>query len=253
MRSTRHSHQRIRMYLSGATAVLSLLLTAAATNTAAAADPTPGSSQGGSPGPSTPADIKVNTELPSRISVDNKTETTTITAKIINNGDKATPAIVMSVVGFDALKVTGVQGCAEIPKEKRPAPSNSGYYCQVSSLAAGASKTYTISATYDLQSAGKICLPVTLGTSETLLWQQGPVPFGTTKPTPNAPDTPLLLGTNNVPTGQDSSVSPSPSSLPQTGAPGAGLPIALAGGLLLLAAGAAGIRATARRPRSRHE
>jgi hypothetical protein len=241
------------MCLTGAAAAVSLLFTAAATTTAVAAEPVPGSSQGGTPGPSAPAGIKVSTELPSKISVDNRTGATTITAKIINSGAEDTPTVVLSVVGFDALKVTGVEGCTEIPKGKQPKGSNSGYNCRIGSLAAGRSRTYRISATYDLRSAGKICLPVTLGSSGTLIWQQGPVPFGTTRPTPNAPDTPLLLGTDNVPTGQDSSVSPSPSAslsaLPRTGAPGAGLPIALGGGLALLAAGAAGIRATTRRPR----
>jgi LPXTG-motif cell wall-anchored protein len=240
----RNNNRRIRLYVKAAAgAVLALLLTA----TVAAADPTPGSSQGGTPGPSAPAGVKVSTELPSKISVDNTSEATTLTARITNNGSKATPAIVLSVVGFGALKVTDVKGCSPVPTTRRPKGANGAYYCQISALAAGASKAFTVSATYDLQGKGQICLPVTLGTGETLLWQQGPVPFGTTRPTPNAPDTPLLLGTNNVPAGQDVSASPSPD-LPSTGAPEGALPLALAGGLLL-AAGAAGLWLTTRKPR----
>ncbi|WP_127357873.1 hypothetical protein [Actinacidiphila soli] len=206
-----------------------------------------GSSQGGTPGPSAPAGVKVSTELPSKISVDNKTEATTLTARISNNGDKATPAIVLSVVGFGALKVTGVKGCSPVPISGRPKGSNSAYHCQISALAAGGSKAFVVSVTYDLQSKGQICLPVTLGTSQTLLWQQGPVPFGTSRPTPNAPDTPLLLGTDNVPAAQDASASPS-TDLPSTGAPEGTLPPALAGGLLLVA-GAVGAWLTTRIPR----
>jgi LPXTG-motif cell wall-anchored protein len=218
------------------------------------AEPVPGSSQGGTPGPSAPAGVKVSTELPSRISVDNKTEKTSITARVVNKGDTESPELRLSVVGFDALKVTAVEGCVPIPEARLPKGSNSGFSCAVGKLAAGKSKTYTVSATYDLQGKGKICLPVTLGDTETLLWQQGPVPFGTSEPTPNAPDTPLLLGTDNVPFGPDTSASPSPSApgtLPGTGAPDRTVVLALGGGLLL-AAGGAGLWLTRRRPAARH-
>ncbi|MGW7417842.1 hypothetical protein [Streptomyces sp. NPDC054863] len=215
-----------------------------------AAEPTPGSTQGGSPGPSAPADIKISTELPEKISVDNKTGKTKITATVANKGSKATGQITMSVVGFDGLKVDAVNGCVPIPAGQLPKGSNSGFACVVADLAAGKSKSYDVDATYDLKKKGKICLPVTEGTGKKLLWQQGPVDFGTTKPTPNAPDTPLLLGTSNVPFGPESPspASPGPTSpapgeskpgnLPPTGVGSGALPLGIAGGLLLAAGGA---------------
>ncbi|MEU4092948.1 LPXTG cell wall anchor domain-containing protein [Streptomyces sp. NPDC026673] len=196
----------------------------------------------------------MSTELPSTISVDNTTEKTSITARVVNKGDTESPELKLSVVGFDALKVTAVKGCAAIPRAQLPEGSNSGFSCAVGKLAAGKSKTYSVSATYDLQGKGKICLPVTLGGSGTLLWQQGPVPFGTGKPTPNAPDTPLLLGTDNVPFGPDTSASASPSApgtLPDTGPSDGTVVLVLAGGLLL-AAGGAGLWLTRRGPAPRH-
>ncbi|MFJ6697768.1 LPXTG cell wall anchor domain-containing protein [Streptomyces sp. NPDC091272] len=162
-----------------------------------------------------------------------------------NKGSKATGQITMAVVGFDGLKVDGVKGCVPVPAAKLPPGSNSGFACVVADLAAGASKSYEVDATFDLKKKGKICLPVTEGTSEKLLWQQGPVDFGTTTPTPNAPDTPLLLGTSNVPFGPESPApaSPAPGSskpagLPRTGATEGALPLGVAGALLLAAGGA---------------
>ncbi|WP_226598950.1 LPXTG cell wall anchor domain-containing protein [Streptomyces violascens] len=218
-----------------------------------AADPTPGSSQGGTPGPSAPADLKISTELPSTIKVDNTTHRTTFTATVANHGSKATGPVTLTVLGLDGMKITGVKDCTPVAKNKLPAGTNSGYGCAISDLAPGRSKSYTVSATYDLSKTGKICLPVMEGKSDKVLWQQGPVPFGTTKPTPNAPDTPLLLGTDNVPAAPPSgTASPSPSGtpateppsspsappqLPKTGVNDGVLPLAAAGALFLIAGG----------------
>jgi LPXTG-motif cell wall-anchored protein len=244
----RRNRQRVR-FLVTATATAVLLLPWA--GAALGAEPAPGSSQGGSPGLSAPAGVKVSTELPSTIRVDNKTGRTGLTATVTNAGDKATGPIVLKVVGFDALKVTAVEGGQPIPKSAKP-PGNGGFAVKIADLAPGKSTSYKVSATYDLRGKGKICLPVTLGTSDTLLWQQGPVPFGTTNPTPNAPDTPLLLGTDNVPAGAGAggTLSPSPSALPVTGPSDSTVPLA-AGGVLLLAAGGTGLWLSARRP-ARH-
>ncbi|MGK5632012.1 cell wall protein [Streptomyces sp. URMC 123] len=191
----------------------------------ASAEPTPGSDEGGTPGPSAPAGYEIGTELPKTISVDNGSGNTTLTATVKNKGDKETGAVRMSVVGFEGLTVKAVEGCAAIPEGKLPEGSNSGFSCPVGPLGAGKSKTYQVTARYDLKRTGRVCLPVTLGETDTLLWQQGPVPFGTTKPTPNAPDTPLQLGTKNVPasaTGDGGGTSsPSPGGQ-DGGSPGAG-------------------------------
>src|SRR5437879_6020845 len=65
-----------------------------------AADPTPGSSQGGSPGPSAPAGLdKLSTALPSTISVNNKTERTSFQITVTNDGAKADEGITLTVVG----------------------------------------------------------------------------------------------------------------------------------------------------------
>ena len=182
-----------------------------------AADPTPGSSQGGTPGPSAPPDLKISTELPSTIKVNNSTHRTTFTATVANHGSKATGPVTLTVLGLDGMKITGVKGCVPVAKNKLPAGTNSGYGCAISDLATGQSKSYTVSATYDLSKTGKVCLPVMAGSSDKVLWQQGPVPFGTTKPTPNAPDTPLLLGTDNVPAAPPSgTASPTPTPITPT-------------------------------------
>ncbi|MFI6639692.1 hypothetical protein [Streptomyces sp. NPDC050504] len=215
---------------------------------ASADDPAPGSGQGGKPGPSAPPGLKVTTELPQRIEVDNKTGKTTLNAKVRNGGTKASGPVTLSVVGFDGLRIDAVDGCVRIPGARLPKGSNSGFACVLDNLAAGKDRSYAVSATYDLKKTGKICLPVTVGTTEQLIWQQGPVAFGTTSPTPNAPDTPLLLGTENVPFGPDRSAKPAPpkpGALPSTGAPDGTLPLALAAaGLLVL--GAAGVWWTSR-------
>jgi hypothetical protein len=232
-----------------------------------AADPAPGSSQGGSPGPSAPGGVKVSTELPKTITVDNADgKVGGLTATVVNDGGAATPDVELKVVGFDALKVTRVEGCSAIPAAELPEGANSGFTCAVGKLEAGGRRTYRVSAAYDLKGKGKICLPVsTAGGSGTLLWQQGPVPFGATKPTPNAPNTPLQLGTENVPlqpasgspsaTPTDQAPSPAPSrpgELPRTGAPGGAATAVLGGvGAALLVAGCAGVWATGRRREGR--
>ncbi|MEU1074809.1 MULTISPECIES: hypothetical protein [unclassified Streptomyces] len=218
-----------------------------------AADPTPGSDQGGSPGPSAPAELKISTELPKEIKVTHSSGKTTLTARILNKGTKDTGRITLTVLGLDGMRITGVDGCATVPENKLPKGTNTGFACAIDNLAAGTDKTYDVAATYDLNRTGKICLPVTEGAEGTggkLLWQQGPVPFGTSKPTPNAPDTPLLLGTDNVPAAPPAgSASPSPaapgtpappSQLPRTGVNDGILPL-LAAACLLLFVGTTGI------------
>lgn len=212
----------------------------------AADEPVPGSSQGGSPGPAAPAEAKITTELPGKITVDNRSERTDLTARVRNGGTKDSGPIALSVVGFDGLRVTAVEGCVAIPKARLPQGSNSGFACVIDNLMAGKDRTYKVAATFDLHRTGKICLPVTVGTSEKLIWQQGPVPFGTSSPTPNAPDTPLLLGTDNVPFGPDAP--PAAGDLPRTGAPDDVLPLGLAA-FALLVMGGAGIWWTTRSER----
>jgi LPXTG-motif cell wall-anchored protein len=145
------------------------------------------------------------------------------------------------VVGFDGLTVKNVQGCSAIEKGKLPEGSNSGFACPIDDLAAGASKSYDVDATFDLSKTGKICLPVQSGDGKKTFWQQGPVPFGTTNPSPNAPATPLLLGTDNQP------VAPGGDELPKTGVGRDVLPLGAAGAALM-AAGAAGLWWSQRRP-----
>ncbi|GAA3371601.1 hypothetical protein GCM10020367_22930 [Streptomyces sannanensis] len=209
--------------------------------TAHADDTVPGSSEGGKPGPGASADVKIATELPKRITVDNTSEQTEVTAKVLNKGSKDTGRITLSVVGFDGMRITGVPGCVPIPAGQLPPGSNSGFDCVIDNISAGKDRTYKVSATFDLQKTGKICLPVTEGSGKKLLWQQGPVPFGASNPTPNAPDTPLLLGVDNKPSGPDT-----PSELPRTGASDSMLPLTGAG-VMLLAAGGAGLWWTTRR------
>jgi hypothetical protein len=211
-------------------------------------DPAPGSGQGGKPGTDLPAGVKLTTELPQRITVDNKAGTTSgLTAKVLNGGTKASGQFTLSVLGLGGMRITKVEGCVAVPSGMLPKGVNNGFACVIDSLAPGKSKSYAVSATYDLSEKGQICLPVTEGTGKKVLWQQGPVSFGATKPTPNAPDTPLLLGTDNVP------ASPGPGSgLPKTGPGDLTLPAGLAGAGLL-AAGGLGFWWTSRtrRPESR--
>ncbi len=219
---------------------------------ALAAEPSPGSSTGGSPGASAPAGSKITTELPAKISVDKKTEKTTLSAKVTNKGTKDTGAIRLSVVGFQGMRINAVKGCTAIPTAQLPPGSNSGFACAIDKLAAGKSRSYSVDASFDLKKAGQICLPVTLGNTKTLLWQQGPVQFGTTDTSSDAPDTPLLLGTRNVPagssgsTGKSPSPGPSKSELPSTGTPSS-LPLTGGIAVVLLATGAAGIWLTTRK------
>ncbi|MFE5032655.1 hypothetical protein [Streptomyces sp. NPDC056683] len=202
----------------------------------------PGSGKGGKAVDQAPDGVKLTTALPARISVDNSSQKTAITATVKNEGTKESDSIRLLVVGFDGLKVTGVQGCDAVAAKDLPAGSNSAFSCPVGALGAGRSKSYAVDATFDLGRTGKICLPVQSADGKKTFWQQGPVPFGTTNPSPNAPATPLLLGTDNKPVG------PSGDQLPKTGAGGDVLPLGAAGAALI-AAGAAGVWWSQRRPR----
>ncbi|MFH9548771.1 hypothetical protein [Streptomyces sp. NPDC017435] len=208
---------------------------------AGADDQGPGSSKGGKPVDEAPAGVRTTTTLPQRISVDNSSGKTSITATVKNEGTKESGGIRLLVVGFDGLTVKSIQGCDAIAKKDLPEGSNSGFSCPVGNLAAGASKSYSVDATFDLSKTGKICLPVQTGDGKKTFWQQGPVPFGTTNPSPNAPATPLLLGTDNKP------VAPGGDELPRTGVGRDVLPLGAAGAALL-AAGAAGLWWSGRRP-----
>ncbi|MEU5636580.1 hypothetical protein ACIA8I_17835 [Streptomyces rishiriensis] len=211
---------------------------------AGADDQGPGSSKGGKPVGEAPAGVRTTTLLPERISVDNKSGKTAITATVKNEGSKDSGRIRLLVVGFDGLTVKSVQGCAAIAKKDLPAGSHSGFSCPVDNLAAGASKSYDVDATFDLGKTGKICLPVQTSDGKKTFWQQGPVPFGTTNPSPNAPATPLLLGTDNTP------AAPGGDELPRTGVGRDLLPLGAAG-VSLIAAGAAGLWWSHRRPTAR--
>ncbi|MGW3132805.1 LPXTG cell wall anchor domain-containing protein [Streptomyces sp. NPDC001123] len=212
--------------------------------TAVADDQGPGSSKGGKAVDQAPDGVRLTTTLPEKISVDNSSQKTAITATVKNEGAKESDDIRLLVVGFDGLKVTGVQGCAAVAEKDLPAGSNSAFSCSVGTLGAGRSKSYAVDATFDLGKTGKICLPVQSADGKKTFWQQGPVPFGTTNPSPNAPATPLLLGTDNKPVG------PSGDQLPKTGAGSDVLPLGAAGAALI-AAGAAGVWWSQRRPRQR--
>ncbi|WP_405613850.1 hypothetical protein [Streptomyces sp. NBC_00076] len=210
--------------------------------TAGADDQGPGSGKGGKAVDEAPAGVKLTTLLPEKISVDNASKETNITATVKNEGSKESGKVQLLVVGFDGLTVKDVQGCSPIDKKNLPEGSNSGFSCPVDNLAAGKSTSYAVKATFDIGKTGKICLPVQSGDGKKTFWQQGPVPFGTTNPSPNAPATPLLLGTDNQP------VAPGGDELPRTG-PGV-LPLG-AVGAALLTAGAAGLWWSQRRPRQR--
>ena len=210
--------------------------------TASADDQGPASSKGGKAVDAAPAGVKLTTTLPEKISVDNGSQATDITAGVKNDGSKDSGKIRLLVVGFDGLTVKNVQGCSPIAEKDLPEGSNSGFACAIDNLAAGKSKSYAVDATFDLSKTGDICLPVQTSDGKKTFWQQGPVPFGTTNPSPNAPATPLLLGTDNKP------VAPGGDALPKTGAERDVLPLGAAGAALL-AAGAAGMWWSQRRPR----
>ncbi|MER8007406.1 hypothetical protein [Streptomyces sp. NPDC094149] len=210
--------------------------------TASADDQGPGSSKGGKVMDKAPAGVELTTLLPSKISVDNSTKKTAITATVKNQGNKDSGKIQLLVVGFDGLTVKNVDGCSAIDKNSLPKGSNSGFSCTVDNLAAGRSKSYAVDATYDLGKTGKICLPVQSGDGKKTYWQQGPVPFGTNNPSPNAPATPLLLGTDNKPVAPGGETE-----LPKTGVGRDVLPLGAAGATLV-AAGAAGLWWSTRRP-----
>ncbi|MBT2417197.1 LPXTG cell wall anchor domain-containing protein [Streptomyces sp. ISL-22] len=202
--------------------------------TAGADDQGPGSSKGGKVIDEAPAGVKLTTALPGKISVDNSSQEADITATVKNEGTKDSGEIRLLVVGFDGLTVKNVEGCSAIEKNGLPEGSNSGFSCSLDNLPAGESKSYAVAATYDLSKTGKICLPVQTGDGKKTYWQQGPVPFGTTNPSPDAPATPLLLGTDNKP------VAPGADKLPKTGVGRDVLPLGAAGATLI-AAGAAGL------------
>jgi hypothetical protein len=215
--------------------------------TATADDQGPGSGKGGKAVDKAPAGVGVTTLLPSKISVDNSSRKTSLTATVRNGGSKESGDIKLLVIGFGGLEIRSVRGdggeCRAIAAGDLPPGSGSGFSCPVGSLSAGKSKSYDISATYDLGKTGKICLPVKTADGKKTYWQQGPVPFGTANPSPNAPATPLLLGTDNKPLG------PSGDRLPSTGAERDLFPLGAAGAALA-GAGAAGLWWSAsRRPR----
>ncbi|PAZ12424.1 hypothetical protein CLM62_30005 [Streptomyces sp. SA15] len=214
--------------------------------TAAAEDQGPGSSKGGKAVDAAPAGVKLTTLLPEKISVDNSSQETEITATAKNEGTKDSGQIRLWVVGFDGLTVKNVQGCSPIDEKNLPEGSNSGFSCPIDNLAAGQSKSYAVDATFDRSKTGKICLPVQTSDGKKTFWQQGPVPFGTTNPSPNAPATPLLLGTDNKP------VAPGGDELPKTGIERDVLPLGAAGAALM-AAGVAGLWWSQRRPARQQE
>ncbi|MET9567471.1 MULTISPECIES: hypothetical protein [Streptomyces] len=228
---------------------------------AGADDPGPMSDQGGKAVDEAPAGVKLTTSLPEKISVDNGSQETAITATVKNGGTKESGAIRLLVVGFDGLSVKSVKGCSEIAEKDLPEGSNSGFACAIDSLAAGKSKSYAVDATFDLKKEGKICLPVQNADGTKTFWQQGPVPFGANNPSPNAPATPLLLGTDNSPvtpggdtpgdssgdtSGDKSGDKSGGEELPRTGPADQVLPLGAAGAALI-SAGVAGLWWTQRR------
>ncbi|MFF8943151.1 hypothetical protein ACF1A5_12935 [Streptomyces sp. NPDC014864] len=208
--------------------------------------PGTGGGQGGKVVDKAPAGVRVTTALPRKISVDNHSKKTAITATVKNGGTKDSGDIRLLVVGFGGLRVTGVPGCQAIAEKDLPAGSNSGFSCTVGRLAPGRTTSYAVAATYDLTKEGKICLPVQTADGKKTYWQQGPVPFGAANPSPNAPATPLLLGTDNEP------VAPGGDQLARTGAGRDVLPLGAAAAALV-AAGAAGLWWSRGRPRDRRQ
>lgn len=213
------------------------------------------SDHGGKAMDAAPAGVKLSTLLSKEIEVDNKSKETEISGVVKNEGSKTSGEIRLLVVGFDGLTVKNVEGCTEIPEGDLPDGANSGFACAIDDLAAGKSKTYAIDATFDLKKKGRICLPVQTADGSKTFWQQGPVPFGTTNPSPNEPATPLLLGTDNSPVtpgggdggdggggngGGGGGKDDKPDELPQTGPAERVLPLGMAGAALI-SAGAAGL------------
>ncbi|MER6343026.1 hypothetical protein ACWC10_05265 [Streptomyces sp. NPDC001595] len=227
------SHRRTA--IAGSLVVASFSAVVIFSTTAGAEDGGSGSDKGGKVVEQAPAGVELTTLLPEQVSVDNSSKKTEITTTVKNGGTKESDAVRLLVVGFDGLRVNEVKGCTEIPEKDLPEGSNSGFSCAVGKLGAGESRSYDVDASYDLSKEGKICLPVQSADGSTTFWQQGPVPFGTANPSPNAPATPLLLGTDNKP------VAPGGDELPRTGvAREALLPLGAAGAALV-AAGAAGV------------
>ncbi|MGW0826379.1 hypothetical protein [Streptomyces sp. NPDC002845] len=232
-----------------AVSVAGLLLTASFSAvmifsvTAGADDEGPMSEKGGKGIDEAPAGIELTTLLPEKISVDNSTQETAITATVKNGGPNDSGEFRLLVIGFEGLTVKGVEGCSEIAEGDLPEGSNSGFSCPIDNLAAGESKSYDVDATFDVKQKGLICLPVQNTDGSKTYWQQGPVPFGSNNPSPNAPTTPLLLGTDNSPVtpGGDSPEGPEgPEELPKTGPADRVLPLGAAGAALI-SAGAAGM------------
>ncbi|WP_320773040.1 hypothetical protein [Streptomyces sp. CRN 30] len=223
---------------------------------AVADDDGPGSSQGGKAVDAAPAGVKLTTTLPSEISVDNGSEKTGFDATVKNGGSEDSGKIKLWVVGFDGMTVNSVEGCTPIAENNLPEGSNSGYNCELDNLPAGETKSYAVDATYDLSKKGEVCLPVLSTDGKKTFWQQGPVPFGTTNPSPDAPATPLLLGTDNQPVapgGDQGDEEPGSGQgkddeLPRTGAGRDDVVPLGAAGAALVTAGAAGLWWTRRRP-----
>ncbi|MFI0240067.1 hypothetical protein [Streptomyces sp. NPDC016845] len=220
----------------------------------ATAGETPGSDEGGKVMDEAPAGVKLSTGLSEKISVDNSTkETSDLVASVSNQGTKDSGKVNLLVVGFDGMAIKEVPGCTAIGTADLPEGSNSGFTCPVDNLAAGKSKSYKVAATFDLTKTGKICLPVESADGKQRFWQQGPVPFGATSPSPNAPVTPLLLGTENKPASPAGDQSGGgegdgeEETLPSTGAGRDVLPLGAAGAALI-AAGGAGLWWSSRKP-----
>ncbi|MFJ5259754.1 LPXTG cell wall anchor domain-containing protein [Streptomyces sp. NPDC088387] len=227
------SSRRITTVAGMVGALVVLLATAAG-----AEDQGPASSKGGKAVDEAPSGVELTTTLPEKISVENSSEETAITATVKNDGSEGSGEIRLLVVGFDGLTVNDVPGCSAIAEGDLPEGANSGFACAIEGLAAGAVESYDVSASFDLGKTGKICLPVQSGDGGKTYWQQGPVPFGTSNPSPSAPATPLLLGTDNQPVG------PGGEELPRTGVSSGALGAA---GLSLMAIGAAGYWWSSRR------
>jgi hypothetical protein len=216
---------------------------------AAGAAEGPGSDKGGKVIDKAPEGVELTTTLPSRIDVDNGSGKTELTATVKNGGTEDSGEIRLLVVGFDGMRINDVPGCSAIPEGDLPEGSNSGFACPVDGLPAGDTKSWTVDATYDLSKKGLICLPVQAPDGSKTYWQQGPVPFGTTNPAPNAPVTPLLLGTDNQPVGPGGDAAEGEEELPRTGPADLLVPLGAAGAALM-AAGAAGAWWVSRRPQS---